>query len=272
MAVRPAARAAAAPPPLARPSAAAAWPQLHAGVHNDEGSHLQPTNAQTLPPRLNGVQQLQIARARSAAAAATSPSGSPSPAAAMAPAKQPRPLSLTIISGPNSGDTLSKPGTGHLKIGRVKTGNTFSIKSQSVSSKHAEIVWDNSAAAGGGTWFLVDLDSTNGTQLNGNRKCLPSERAVALRCLALATSCGARQLPRDSTLPLHQAARARGCQRSAAPAPRAAAVAALPLKPLPLLTPPCAPSAAPRPALPAARPGHHPPGARHAAAGSDRGG
>lgn len=100
-----------------------------------------------------------------------------------------RQLSLTIISGPNAGDTLSKAGATLLKIGRVKTGNTFSIKSPSISSKHAEIVWDDSAAAAGGTWFLVDLDSTNGTQLNGNSKCLAgarkASRTAALRRRAL---------------------------------------------------------------------------------------
>ena len=69
-----------------------------------------------------------------------------------------------------------------LKLGRVKTGNTFFFKSASVSSKHAEIVWDDSEAAAGGTWYLVDLGSTNGTQLNGNSKCLEgAQRAHSSR-------------------------------------------------------------------------------------------
>jgi hypothetical protein len=89
----------------------------------------------------------------------------------------PRPLTLTILTGPNPGECLSKPGVASLKIGRIKTGNTFPIKSASISSKHAEILWDGSPAAGGGTWFLVDLGSTNGTQLNGNSKCLEGARA-----------------------------------------------------------------------------------------------
>ncbi|GBF87820.1 hypothetical protein Rsub_00531 [Raphidocelis subcapitata] len=92
-----------------------------------------------------------------------------------APASGPRPLSLTILTGPNPGESLSKPGVSSLKIGRIKTGNTFSIKSASISSKHAEILWDDSPAAGG-AWFLVDLGSTNGTQLNGNSKCLEGQR------------------------------------------------------------------------------------------------
>jgi pSer/pThr/pTyr-binding forkhead associated (FHA) protein len=91
----------------------------------------------------------------------------------------PRALTLTVIAGPNPGECLSKPGATTLKLGRVKGGNTFSIKSASVSSKHAEIVWDSSAAASGGTWFLVDIGSSNGTQLNGNSKCLERERCLA---------------------------------------------------------------------------------------------
>jgi hypothetical protein len=85
---------------------------------------------------------------------------------------EPRPLSLTVLSGPVPGECLSKPGAKSLKLGRVKTGNTFVLKVPSVSSKHAELVWDGSQAAGGGTWFLVDVGSSNGTQINGNSKCL----------------------------------------------------------------------------------------------------
>jgi hypothetical protein len=93
------------------------------------------------------------------------------------PADAPRPLSLTVLAGPNPGECFARQGLATLKIGRVKTGNTFFIKSPSISSKHAEIVWDAGAAAGGGgTWFLVDVGSTNGTQLNGNAKCLTGQR------------------------------------------------------------------------------------------------
>jgi pSer/pThr/pTyr-binding forkhead associated (FHA) protein len=80
---------------------------------------------------------------------------------------------LTVIAGEtNIGECLTKPGATLLKIGRVKTGNTFAVKTASVSSKHAELVWDDSEAAAGGTWFLVDIGSSNGTQINGNSKLL----------------------------------------------------------------------------------------------------
>lgn len=91
---------------------------------------------------------------------------------------RPRPLALTVLAGPSPGECLSKPGADVLRIGRIKTGNTFAVKSASVSSKHAELVWDDSEAAGDGTWFLVDVGSSNGTQINGNSKCLVGARAA----------------------------------------------------------------------------------------------
>lgn len=101
----------------------------------------------------------------------------------MAPSKpEPRLLTLTVLSGPSTGECLSKPGAANLKFGRVKTGNTFAIKCPSISSKHAEFVWDDSEAAAGGTWFLVDMGSSNGTNLNGNSMCLTGQRTCGHSC------------------------------------------------------------------------------------------
>ena len=49
----------------------------------------------------------------------------------------------------------------HYSIGRVD-GNDIHLEHSSVSSKHAELVWN------GETYELHDLDSTNGTKVNGN--------------------------------------------------------------------------------------------------------
>jgi len=178
----------------------------------------------------------------------------------------PRPISLTVIAGPNPGECFSKAGTTSLKLGRVKTGNTFSIKSASVSSKHAEIVWDNSAAAAGGTWFLVDIGSTNGTQLNGNSKCLEGARASVLMRWRTRERCGHRCCIEvffvasalmaclvNSSMNARTTALANRCSRCST---------------FQAVSPP--PPALPTPGrstLPAARSGHHPPWPRHPAAG-----
>ncbi|KAI8474041.1 MAG: SMAD/FHA domain-containing protein [Monoraphidium minutum] len=87
----------------------------------------------------------------------------------------PRPLRLTVIAGPNPGNCFSKPGASKITIGRVKS-NTFWAKEASVSSKHGEFIWDDSVAAGGGTWFVVDVGSSNGTQINGGSKLIEGQR------------------------------------------------------------------------------------------------
>jgi hypothetical protein len=140
----------------------------------------------------------------------------------------PRALSLTVITGPSPGESFSKPGLATLKLGRVKTGNTFSFKSPSVSSKHAELVWDDSVAAGGGTWFLVDVGSTNGTQLNGNAKCLEGARAAAARAPPVHSPRRAAAPPACGPPQTRSSGGARG-SRSAPP--RRAMRALLPLRP-----------------------------------------
>ncbi|KAF5790916.1 putative forkhead-associated (FHA) domain, SMAD/FHA domain superfamily [Helianthus annuus] len=72
-------------------------------------------------------------------------------------------LKLIIEKGPRAGETLEYSSTSIIKIGRVATGNTFAIKDSGISSKHLCIQFDNQLSK----WTLCDLDSSNGTVLNG---------------------------------------------------------------------------------------------------------
>lgn len=72
-------------------------------------------------------------------------------------------LHLQIISGPRSGETISLARE-HLPftIGR-DSDNRLCLESEAISRFHAEIVAES------GNYFLRDLQSTNGTFLNGRR-------------------------------------------------------------------------------------------------------
>ncbi|KAK8954029.1 FHA domain-containing protein [Platanthera zijinensis] len=71
-------------------------------------------------------------------------------------------LSLNIDNGPRKGETLDcKPGI-IIRIGRVITGNTFAIKSPSISQKHLTVQFLPESAL----WAVTDLGSSNGTYLN----------------------------------------------------------------------------------------------------------
>ncbi|XP_057489487.1 FHA domain-containing protein At4g14490-like [Actinidia eriantha] len=71
-------------------------------------------------------------------------------------------LKLVMEKGPKEGETLEfRPGS-VIRIGRVVRGNTIAIKDAGVSSKHLKI------ESKPGLWFVADLDSSNGTVLNGS--------------------------------------------------------------------------------------------------------
>ncbi|PSS33792.1 FHA domain-containing protein [Actinidia chinensis var. chinensis] len=72
-------------------------------------------------------------------------------------------LKLIMEKGPKEGETLEfRPGS-VIRIGRVVRGNTLAIKDAGVSSKHLTIEWKP------GQWVVTDLDSSNGTVLNGSQ-------------------------------------------------------------------------------------------------------
>ncbi|TKY59209.1 FHA domain-containing protein [Spatholobus suberectus] len=72
-------------------------------------------------------------------------------------------LRLEILQGPRQGESFEfRPGNA-IRIGRVVKGNTLPIKDPGISSKHLTVVTESAQ------WILRDLDSSNGTVLDGSR-------------------------------------------------------------------------------------------------------
>lgn len=78
-----------------------------------------------------------------------------------APAESDKPLALIVTSGPPELRGVKVPLTGRVRIGRSPELELV-IADDFVSTRHAEVVSDR-----GGTPTMTDLDSTNGTVLNG---------------------------------------------------------------------------------------------------------
>lgn len=68
---------------------------------------------------------------------------------------------LALIQGPGAGQTFLLTGT-EAVLGR-EPGSTILLADNSVSRRHARVVSQNNA------WFISDLNSANGTMLNGMR-------------------------------------------------------------------------------------------------------
>ncbi len=99
--------------------------------------------------------------------------GAGAPAAA---ASEPAELTrLVITSGPRRGEELSLS-QAPISIGRASDSDLV-ISDDYTSTRHARLLnWD-------GRWMLQDLDSTNGTFVNGERVSQPTElrRGVSVR-------------------------------------------------------------------------------------------
>lgn len=99
-----------------------------------------------------------------------------SPAPASAPAQAPAPQSsgstqaqltrLVITSGPKRGNELELRGE-PVSIGRARDADLV-IQDDYTSTRHARLLnWN-------GTWMIQDLDSTNGTYVDGERVSQPT--------------------------------------------------------------------------------------------------
>ncbi|PWA82701.1 SMAD/FHA domain-containing protein [Artemisia annua] len=73
-------------------------------------------------------------------------------------------IKLIIQKGPKEGESIEYKSTKLIKIGRVVRGNTFQIKESGISSNHISIHFFDF-----NKWMLTDLDSSNGTFLNGQK-------------------------------------------------------------------------------------------------------
>ncbi|KAM0944506.1 putative transcription factor interactor and regulator FHA-SMAD family [Dioscorea sansibarensis] len=76
----------------------------------------------------------------------------------------PMTLNLTVDRGFGEVETLEFGVGAVIRIGRVIRGNTFAIKDPGVSQKHLCLQFD----AGTSRWTVTDLDTSNGTFLNGS--------------------------------------------------------------------------------------------------------
>lgn len=80
----------------------------------------------------------------------------------------PAPSSLTVTSGPLTGTTLNLHGYQEVTMGR-SSSSTLVIEDDFASGSHARLLRRS------GTWYLEDLDSRNGTFLDGQRIDQPEQ-------------------------------------------------------------------------------------------------
>jgi len=124
-------------------------------------------------PRARKLPQAPVAETFPAAAVAvaTVPAAAAAPAPAPVPRSQPHadastPRRLVITSGPKEGMEIELPSE-QLTIGRSGESGLV-IRDDYTSTHHARLMlWNDE-------WVIQDLDSTNGTFLDGNRVTLPT--------------------------------------------------------------------------------------------------
>lgn len=87
------------------------------------------------------------------------------------------PVTVTVLAGPAAGITCTKDAKAKQKVclGRNKTGNLIALKDDQVSGKHLELSWAD------GSWFALDLNSTNGTRQNGSNSKFMEGQKYKLR-------------------------------------------------------------------------------------------
>ncbi|KAI4382676.1 hypothetical protein MLD38_008612 [Melastoma candidum] len=88
-------------------------------------------------------------------------------------------ITLEIAKGPRDGETFTYyPSTNPVvRIGRLVRGNTLAIKDSGISSKHLILQFDPDSCK----WVLTDLDSSNGTFLNGSSARIEPGKGYVIR-------------------------------------------------------------------------------------------
>ncbi|MED6157242.1 hypothetical protein PIB30_021585 [Stylosanthes scabra] len=74
---------------------------------------------------------------------------------------EPPRLKLLMLRGPRQGESFHYPPGTAVKLGRLVRGNTIALKDPGISTKHLSILTES------GQWVLRDLDSSNGTIIDG---------------------------------------------------------------------------------------------------------
>lgn len=92
-------------------------------------------------------------------------------AAAQAPVKREKPRHLTVVEGPLAGSHMEIASVEDLTIGRG-SDNDFQLGDDFASSRHARLF------RRGSEWFIEDLDSRNGTFVQGMRIDQPERVSV----------------------------------------------------------------------------------------------
>lgn len=101
------------------------------------------------------------------AAQAPAPTPTPAPVKPARPAVE-QPTVLVIIDGPLAGSSVPLTGDA-ITIGRAAS-NTVVLDDEFASSHHARLYPDSRS----GQWAIEDLNSTNGTVVNGQRLTVPT--------------------------------------------------------------------------------------------------
>src|SRR3954465_4950726 len=115
-------------------------------------------------------------------------------------------LILTVIQGPDKGRKFERPDPEPQLIGR--SSEALPIDDNAVSRRHAELTPDD------GAWYIRDLDSQNGTYLNGVKL---SARPRAAKTAPPPTAANSPTAP--ASAPAIKSAPARPSSSSARPSP-----------------------------------------------------